>query len=188
LGVQEEQGGGHRREGSEDGRWWSRPDREEEAEGEAREPEEDPEPAAEICSERLERDREECHPCRRKERKDAVDAEADKRPPPGDVELGPALNIEVVQVAGVLDDQPGAGRERGPVGVDDVVLAFDQRVDDKAKRNARQGDRPAPLPAGLGLQISSLIPSRAARTSVPSRWVRSAASSHGCARQTVIPK
>jgi hypothetical protein len=117
-----------------------------------------------------------------------VDAKADEGPASGDIELGPALYIEVVQVARVLDDELGARCECRPVGVDDVVLAFDDRIDDKAKRNARQGNRPAPLPAGLGFQISSLIPSRAARTSVPSRWERSEASSQGCARQTVIPK
>ena len=153
LGVEEKQCGRYRCEGREDRCRWSRPDREEESEGEAHEPEQDPEPAAEICAESLEGDREERHPRRRKERKNAVDAEADEGAPPGDVELGPALHAEVVQMAWILDDEPAAGCERGPVGVDDVVLAFDQRIDDKAEGNARQGDRPAPLPAGLRFHV-----------------------------------
>ena len=55
-------------------------DREVEAERQAREPEEDPQPPAEVRAEQLERHREKGDPGRRHERKDAVDPERDQRP------------------------------------------------------------------------------------------------------------
>ena len=101
-----------------------------------------------------------------------MDAQSDEGPPPGYVELGPALHIEVVEVARVLDDELRARCESRPVGVDDVVLAFDERIDHKAKRNAGQGDRPAPLPVGSGFHgVFSMLKTRVTGVISPP-WTR----------------
>ena len=140
---------------------------------------------ADLSAEQVEGDGNERHPGGGEKRQDALDSRRHEGAAARHVAFDPLLHAQVVEVSGVGHDQPGAGGERRPVGVDDVVVR-QQRVDEEGERHGKQRDRAAPAPA-IAHQTSIDIPSNAACTSVPMRWVRSAAISFGLALQTVIP-
>ena len=160
-----------------------RPRRQVEAGTEAEEAEQDPQPPTEVGSQGCERDREQRHPGRGKEGQDPADAERHQVAAAGYVILEPGLSMQVVELPGIVDDHQGSGGEGGPVRVDYVLVRQD-RIEDKRQRDAEQGDVAPPPPSS---HISTVMPSRAARTSMPNRCVMSAAISCGLARQTVIP-
>ena len=132
LGVEHHERGRHRGEGGQDPRRGPRARRQVQPRAEAGEPEKDPQPAADVGAESLERRRQQRDPGRGEERKDAFDAWRRERPTSGDVALDSLLHLEVVEVPGIGDDQPCAGRERRPVGVDDIVIGK-QRVEDEGQ-------------------------------------------------------
>ena len=122
LRVQQQQG---RRDGGEAGQHQggrTGADREVEATGKAEEPEQDPDPAAEVGPEGVERDGQHRHPCRSQKRQDPLDAERHQDAPAGDLSLRRLLRVQVIEMARIRDDQTGPGGERGPVRVDDVVV------------------------------------------------------------------
>jgi hypothetical protein len=134
-------------ERGQDRRGWARLDCKVKADGKARQPEKDPEPAAQVRSKQLERDREERDPGRRHKRKDSVDPERDQRPSPRHVELDAPLDREIVEMPRVVDHDSRPGREGRPVRVDDFAFTFDQRVDDESNRHREHCYGSAPAPA-----------------------------------------
>ena len=115
--------------------------------------------------------------------------------------------LSQVDREGGLEHQARHEREKDEVAADAGELTAGQQADCDARRRQHHGIRQqASAPrhkakhgrecadqdeqeqeALFGGQSSSVMPSRAAFTSVPMRWVRSAASSQGCARHTVMP-
>src|SRR5665213_2134999 len=105
-----------------------------------------------------------------------MDARRHEAEAAGDLELDAALRVEVVEMAWVLDDQPAAGGECGPIRVDHIAAALDEGIDDEPERDGDHDHSPAPPPSGgrgLSLHVAFSSPSTRVTGVTRPPWTRS---------------